>query len=127
MTTGRERERNNPELTKRFYWHPDCWVKQGLDKLHMDGYCSTETYRALNELTPEQKKLRSVLQRKWHTSLSRLSNALEDGKIDVSIRLVERMEKIKKDITDCGGVPKKWWKELQIDTTKVEDMQREMQ
>lgn len=92
----------------RYYYHPDCWIEQGLDYLKRNPFVSAHQPRL--PLTDEQKKARNKLLNRW----SSLNQQIRNIKVDYPERVLEeaRLEKRKVDlmleIAPLGGIPKKW-------------------
>ena len=96
------------------YYHPDCWVAQGLDYLKMNPYVAAKrwslTDRRENPLTVKEKEERNIIlrkkasldQRKRNLKTSYPDHALLEARIDVQI------SELMLDMLKVGGIPKKW-------------------
>ena len=94
--------------TKKYY-HPNCWVAQGLDYLNENPYVPY-LRKPKMELTPEQSARRYVLlkrkasidQRKKLLTCEYPDKVLEEAKLDIHIT------DIMLEIALIGGIPPKW-------------------
>ena len=90
------------------YYHPQCWIEQGLDYLGKNPYVPYIRKKRL-ELTPEQSKRRYILLRR-KAAIDQRRRALENNPDRViletvlDIKIIELMMEIAK----VGGIPKKW-------------------
>ena len=94
------------QWSKRYYWHPECWVKQGLAALDKSPFDNRHKVRSV--LSPEQSKRRSLLLREWADKKHRLLRAAEVGSNKAIESLINRMCIIYADMLSVGGVPKSW-------------------
>ena len=89
------------------YYHPDCWIAQGLDYLKMNPYVPYIRKKKL-ELTREQSKQRySILRRKAaidqrKRKLNGQQNRMEEARLNTKIA------ELILEIAPIGGIPKKW-------------------
>jgi len=92
--------------TKKYY-HPNCWVAQGLDYLTLNPYVPYIRRYKL-ELTKEQSKLRySILHRK--SALDQRLRKLEDNPNPLTeAKLNQKIAELMIEIAPIGGIPKKW-------------------
>ena len=89
------------------YYHPNCWVAQGLDYLKMNPYVPYIRKKKL-ELTPAQSKQRySVLRRK--AAIDQRKRKL-DGTNNVVAEAIlnTKIAELMIEIAPIGGIPKKW-------------------
>jgi len=90
------------------YYHPNCWVAQGLDYLERNPYVPYIRKKKM-ELTPEQSKQRySILRRK-----AAIDQRIRDASNRPDVLLIEARLNIKitelmLEIAPIGGIPKKW-------------------
>ena len=90
------------------YYHPDCWVAQGLDYLKRNPY-SPYIRKVKMELTPEQAEHRYVLLRRKAAIDQRIRKLADvPNRIMVEARLKEHITEIMLEIAPIGGIPKKW-------------------
>jgi len=94
-------------------YHPDCWVRQGLDYLERNPYVPHVRVRTL-KLDPEVKKKRLVLMRQFHALNQRKNNIKVDypDSLLVEQRLTRQMIDIMLDVANLGGIPKSWVEKL---------------
>ena len=104
---------DNRKLNIKMYYHPQCWVSQGLDYLKMNPYVPYERHKR-TELTPEQRQLRLKLlrdkgrldQRRKELKSTGQKRVVREAAIDTKIaRLIVQM-------IEVGGVPKRWLENL---------------
>ncbi len=88
------------------YYHPQCWVEQGLDYLKMNPYVPYLRKPKL-ELTPEQSKRRYQLLR-HKAAVDQRIRKLGDGNLLALASLHEKITTIMLEIAEIGGIPKKW-------------------
>lgn len=101
-------EENRKWNIKRYY-HPQCYIEQGLDYLKMNPYVPYQR-KPKSKLTPEKLELRykllrqkaSIDQRKRGLKSEYPDRVLDEARLDAQIS--EIMVKIVK----VGGIPKKW-------------------
>lgn len=98
------------------YYHPQCWVDQGLDYLKMNPYVSRNVREPipvtprLSSLTEEQKEYRitllrrrgSLVQRKRNIKVGYPDRVLAEAGLD------KQMAEIMVEIAEVGGIPPKW-------------------
>lgn len=113
MVTGKLWRKGNPESRKiniRFYWHPQCWIKQGLDYLKEHPYYAGNRGRKKLNLTPEESKLRYKLLRKYaalRQRITKLASEYPDNVLPI-LRIEKQMAETAKEIKKVGGIPAKW-------------------
>lgn len=91
------------------YYHPNCWVAQGLDYLDMNPYVPHIRKEKL-KLTPEQSKQRYILLRRKAAIDQRKRNLEGDfpERMLVEIMLDQKITEVMLEIALVGGIPKKW-------------------
>lgn len=95
-------------FTKMFYWHPQCWISQGIRAIKEIGYTNTKRRIATLKLTTEQRYTRSLLLRRRAMIKTRLVRAIDKGDIKAIDRLLTKIISISVEIEPVGGAPKKW-------------------
>ena len=90
------------------YYHPNCWVEQGLDYLKMNPYIPYIRKKKL-ELTPAQAKKRYNILHKKSAIDQRIRN-LKEGpdKAITEARLNMKIAELMVKIAPIGGIPKRW-------------------
>jgi len=90
------------------YYHPECWVAQGLDYLKMNPYVPYIRKPKL-ELSKEQSKLRyNILKRKAAIDQrKRRLNGSPDNTMAMAL-LDTKIAELMIEIAPIGGIPKKW-------------------
>jgi len=97
--------------TKRFY-HPQCWVAQGLDYLERNPYVPQHRVKKPT-LCEEDRKKRYLLVRRFHKALQMRKNCNNyPDNILTEIRLTQQMVEIMLEVVTLGGVPKGWAEKL---------------
>jgi hypothetical protein len=95
--------------SKRF--HPQCWLDHQLQELKKEPYIG-RIGRTPNGLSEEDKKKRNSIMMRRASVVQRIRKEMgkpdEDRKYDKIVHLGEMLEKIKIEIEQIGGVPKKW-------------------
>lgn len=93
------------------YFHPDCWVANGLDYLERNPYTvSVNRGRPKLSLSVEDKRKRTLLVMR-KAALEQQKRKLKvdyPDKLLAMARIDEKMMEIFMDITKYGGVPKSW-------------------
>jgi len=89
------------------YYHPDCWVAQGLDYLKRNPYVPYIRKKKL-KLTPAQSKQRySILRRK--AAIDQRKRKLDGtNNVVVEALLNTKIAELMIEIAPIGGIPKKW-------------------
>lgn len=88
------------------YYHPQCWIDQGLDYLNRNPYVPYIRKRPSNNLTSGQKELRYKLLRR-KASIDQRKRNLVDSPLEAA-RLDEQISKLMVEIIPIGGIPKRW-------------------
>jgi len=93
----------------KLYYHPQCWVKQGLDYLKMNPYVPYVRKRKL-ELSKEDSKYRYILLRRKAALDQRKRNLKTEfpDRVLMEARIDAKIAGIMIEIVKVGGVPKKW-------------------
>jgi len=90
------------------YYHPGCWVGQGLDYLKMNPYVPYIRKPKL-ELTPEQSRQRYIiLRRKAAIDQRKRSMEGQPGKVVTLAALNTKIAELMVEIAPIGGIPRKW-------------------
>lgn len=104
--------KGNPDIrrwNRTDFYHPDCWIKQGLDYLKLNPFVS-KRQGALVQLSEEDKRTRFLLIRKFHAlqQRKRIIKAEFPNKLLVESRIDKRVAEIVLEMLKVGGVPKSW-------------------
>ena len=100
---------DNRKWNIKRYYHPQCWIDQGLDYLKMNPYVPYQR-KPKSKLTDKQRELRYKLLRQKASIDQRkrgLKSEYPDRVLDEA-RLDEQVSKIMVQIAKVGGIPKKW-------------------
>jgi len=90
------------------YYHPQCWVEQGLDYLKRNPYVPYQRKKKL-ELTREQSKQRySLLKSKASIDQRKRNLANEPNNEVAMVALNIKIAGLMIEIAPIGGIPKKW-------------------
>ena len=94
--------------TKQYY-HPNCWIEQGLDYLKMNPYVPYVRKQRL-VLNDEDRKLRYMLLRRKSALDQRRRNLKSDypEKVLIEARLDGKVAELMIQMITVGGIPKKW-------------------
>jgi hypothetical protein len=106
MVVGQTKKGNR---TYRMYFHPQCWVDNGMVYLNNNPYTSGCRGRKKLPLSPDDSRKRFLLIRRYNTLKSRKKN-LKRFPDDIleSIRLEDKMRGIMVEMENIGGIPSKW-------------------
>lgn len=91
------------------YFHPDCWVANGLDYLKMNPYVPYARSRKLPLTTKQNKKRVLILKRK--AALDQRKRNLKSGYPDrvlVEARIDRQIAELMVQIASVGGIPPTW-------------------
>lgn len=90
------------------YYHPKCWIAQGLDYLKKNPYIPYIRKKKL-ELTPEQSKQRYIILRR-KAAIDQRKRRLEGSpnRIAGEASLDGKIAELMVEIAPIGGIPKKW-------------------
>lgn len=93
----------------KFYYHPQCWLDQGLDYLKMNPYVPYKRDRQLPLTERQQDIRRSILRRKASIE-QRRRNLKSDypDRILVEARMDKDIAELMVKIIKVGGIPPKW-------------------
>jgi len=94
--------------TKQYY-HPQCWVAQGLDYLSLNPYVPYQKQKRL-DLVPEQKERRNILLRRKCSLEQRRRNLKAEypERLLLEARIESKIVGLMLEIAPLGGIPKKW-------------------
>jgi len=105
----------NPQIgqrgqNKRIYWHPDCWMEDGLSKLSK--YEVPRRGRKKLDLNPVDAALRQTILRRiasYHWRIRRYENSSNGKDYSIKItRLSIDIELLSRQLEGLGGRPDKW-------------------
>jgi len=108
--------KGNPESRKwnsYQYFHPQCWVDQGLDYLNRNPFVPHKRGRKIT-LSDEDRRKRFLLVRRFH-ALEQRKKKIKAGYPDnvlIEARLDRQMVEIMLDMAILGGIPKSWVEKL---------------
>ena len=104
---------DNRRFNVKQYYHPQCWVAQGLDYLNRNPYvASTNGSRGRKplSLTPEESRQRFLLVRRFH-ALEQRKQKLKTPYPDrllLESRINKQMVDIMVELIPIGGIPTNW-------------------
>jgi len=113
MVTGRlYKKAAGKNISLRFYWHPQCWLEQGINYLSLHPYTATGRGRKKLGLEPAAKRQRYLLLRR-HAALTQRIWRIKEGKgfpdnVLKIIGLEAGQKELAAQIELVGGIPKKW-------------------
>lgn len=93
----------------RQYYHPQCWIDQGLDYLKLNPYVPFARSRVL-PITPEERVQRNILLRR-KCSLEQRRRALRvdhPERLLKEARLDRQVAQLMVEIAPLGGIPSGW-------------------
>lgn len=92
------------------YFHPDCWVEQGMDYLKRNPFVSSHKGPKFLPITEEQRKQRvRILKRKSSLDQRIRELDLEDKHYGIkTARIQTRVAELIVEIAPLGGVPLSW-------------------
>ena len=102
---------------KKFY-HPNCWIAQGMVYLMMNPYNPGEQRGPRVELTPEDRRKRQLLLRRYGTLQYRkrqYGNNPTIGLLEktlIELHLDAMIASVILEISQVGGIPKRWLQKL---------------
>ena len=98
---------------KYLYYHPQCWVDQGLDYLNRNPYVPHVRGRKAT-LSKEDRRKRFLLVRRFNALVQRKGKikAPYPDHLLIEERITKQMLDIIMDVTNLGGVPKSWVEKL---------------
>ena len=98
----------NRGWNSKYYYHPNCWVAQGLDYLERNPYVPGPGRKRV-EMEPEKKAIRlKILRRK--ASLEQRRRNTEDPLMLAHIET--QIAGLFEEIIEVGGIPKSWLETL---------------
>lgn len=93
------------------YWHPSCWVEQGLVYLSKQPYIPRIGRKSM-DISVEVKEKRNIIMRRRGSAIQRLKREMkkpvEQRSSSTVSKIVALLEKYKKEIEPLGGIPPKW-------------------
>lgn len=104
---------NSRKWNNTYSYHPECWIKQGLDYLERNPYIPQHRNKQPN-LTVEDKRKRFLLIRKFNSLVQRKKHNYHnypDTVLD-DIKLTQKQVDIMLEVAVLGGVPKGWAEKL---------------
>lgn len=106
---------NPKERTLNFtsYFHPKCWIEQGLDYLKRNPYTPYKRGRKA-EISDDQRRQRYLLLRRKAALEQRKRKLKSDfpDRVLVEARIDAQISQIMVEIAKVGGVPKSWIRDL---------------
>lgn len=97
----------------KHYYHPNCWVAQGLDYLKLNPYVSTgKRGQPKLQLTEEDRRTRYLLLRRKATLDIRLRDARLHGLTERVADLTAKSFDLLLQIAKVGGIPKRWAEDI---------------
>ena len=107
---------NNRRWNVKQFYHPECWIKQGLDYLSRNPFVSKQKGRSGRKTTmcEEDRRKRFLLVRRFHALYQRRNNIdmnYPDNLI-TEANLTQQMVDLIVEATTLGGVPKGWVEKL---------------
>ena len=96
-------------FNSKFYYHPTCWVNQGLEYLRNNPYVPYKRTRTL-PITQEQRVQRNILLRRKCSLDQRKRNLKMDfpDRVLVEARIDTQIVELMLEIAPIGGIPKRW-------------------
>ncbi len=97
------------------YYHPECWLAQGLDYLRVHPYQAAGDRGPKRTLTPEQHKRRGLILRQVGAIKQRRKNIREQDVAKRTLLLARCDAAIASkmlEIAEVGGIPKRWIEEI---------------
>ena len=97
-------------FNSKYYYHPQCWIDQGLDYLKRNPFVPTHRGSRPLPLTDEERKARNKLLNRWSSLNQQIRNIRVDypDRILIEARLEQRKIDLMMEIAPLGGIPKKW-------------------
>ena len=106
-------DEDHRQWNKKLYYHPQCWVGQGLDYLKMNPYVPY-VRKPKAKLSEEQRKQRAALLNR-KCSLEQRRRNVKSGYPDrllVEARLDRQIAELMMEMIPVGGIPKRWLEQL---------------
>lgn len=104
MVIGKSR---GSRRTYRQYFHPQCWVDNGMAYLNANPYTPGIRGRRGLNLAPEDARKRHLLIRRYNT-LKQRKRLGGPGNLKLINWLSPRMDRIMEEMKNVGGIPKSW-------------------
>ena len=100
-------QEDNRRWNVQHCYHPECWIKQGLDYLNKNPYVPKNKRIMLSK---EDARKRFLLVRKFHALVQRKDNIKSEypDNILTEARITNQMVEIMLEMALLGGVPKSW-------------------
>ncbi len=104
---------NDRKWNVKNYYHPDCWVAQGLDYLKQNPYIPYQRHKETT-LTTTQKARRTKLLRTKASIEQRRRNLKPDNPSHALTvaRMDRQIAEMMVEMTKIGGIPEKWLNQL---------------
>lgn len=102
--------------TTRYYWHPQCWIDQGLHAIRhkLRGEVTTPSTRGRKaiDISQDQRVERNKILRRHAALVCRIKSEMSKGSgtlsVDRMIHFGGMLNEMKEEISKLGGVPKSW-------------------
>ncbi len=97
-------------MTVRLYFHPQCWLDNGLHYLEENPYTPSQKGRKKLPLSIEDKNQRFILLRRYSALRQRIRNIKSpypDNAL-IEARIKTKMAELMEQIIPLGGIPPKW-------------------
>lgn len=106
-------DKDKRKWNTKYYYHPQCWVEQGLDYLKMNPYVPYIRHKKPT-LTKEQKGERLTLLRKKAALDQRKRNIKSDypDRVLIEARINKEIAILMVEVALIGGIPKRWLETL---------------
>ena len=106
---------NSRRWNTKYYYHPQCWVEQGLDYLNRNPYVSYIRGRKCT-LSKEDGRKRFLLVRRFNRLVQRKATITQDYPESslIEANLTKQMLDIMLDVAVLGGVPKNWLEKIGV-------------
>lgn len=114
LVRGQSRQKA-AEWKVKLFWHPECWLKDGLQYLEQHPYSAKSQGRPKLQLDEDSKAARKKLITRRAQILYNIREQLENGETELSESLLVEVSKIVqfyREIEVLGGAPKSWQKPL---------------
>lgn len=100
---------DNRKWNRKFYYHPQCWVNQGLDYLRRNPYIHKKRGPKVT-LSEEDRRQRYLLVRRFHALEQRKQKIKADypDRLLIESRLDEQMLGLVIQMANYGGAPTTW-------------------
>jgi len=116
----RKGDNSSRKFNIKLYWHPECWIKSGMDYLNQHPYSHGKHATKRLGLSPENLIKRNKLLRRYGSAKARLVKLGNSADNILRVfRLEAKMRDIAAEISEMGGVPKGW---KNVSTTGSENL-----